>query len=110
MNIPLLNRLREMFGASKHSRYDNDLLAAYMFSFLKEGNAYDDSQLNLYTFDLIEECQTYVFRDRPRQINAIIEAELKMDYDLSDKLVAAVHQQDTDVLCNLVKIRKHIFP
>ena len=98
-----------MFGASKHSRYDNDILASYMFSFLKEGNAYDDARLNLHTFDLIEECQTYVFRDRPSQINAIIEAELKMDYDLCDKLVAAVYQQDTDVLSNLVKIREHIF-
>jgi hypothetical protein len=99
-----------MFGASKHSRYDNDNLAAYMFSFLKEGDAYDNARIDLHTSDLIEECQTYVFRDRPRQINAIIEAELKMDYDRGDKLVAAVHQQDTDVLCNLVKIRKHIFP
>jgi hypothetical protein len=109
MNIPLLNRLREMFYAPKHSRYDSDKLVSYMFSFLKEGSAYDHARLDLNTRDLIEECQTYVFRDRPRQINAIIEAELKTDYDLGDKLVAAVYQQDTEVLCNLVKIRNHIF-
>jgi hypothetical protein len=110
MNIPLLNRFREMFSAPKQSRYDDDALASYMFSFLKEGDTYDNLLLNLSVRDLIEECQTYIFRDRPIQINAVIEAELKEDYDQCDEIIAAIHEQDTTVLCNLVKIRKHIFP
>jgi hypothetical protein len=109
MNIPILNRLHELFGSPNQSCYANDMLASYMFSFLEEVDAYDDLKLPLDVRDLIEECQTYVFSDRPAQINIAIEAELGEDYNRYDEIIAAIYEQDTAVLCNLVKIRNHIF-
>lgn len=97
-----------MFGAHKQSRYANDSLATYMFSFLREDMC-EDLFVTVEVLDLIEECKTYVFRDRPLQVNAIIEAELNEDYALCDELAVEVHQQDTTVLCNLVKIRNYIY-
>ena len=108
MNIPIANRIKEMFSAAKDSRCINDNLTAYMFSFLKE----DMSEvlcMSIEVQDLIEECQTYVFRDRPLQINSAIEAELREDYATCDELMADIYRQDTAVMCNLVKIRNHIY-
>lgn len=109
MNIPLLDRLCEMFGARKESRYANDKLAAYMFSFVKEGDRYDELYTNLEVRDAIEECQTYIFRDRPLQVNAIIEAELEGDYDTCEELINDLWRQDTATMCNLVVTRNYIY-
>ena len=98
-----------MFSAPKQARYDDDNLATYMFSFIKEGDAYDNSQLSIEIRDLLEECQTYIYRDRPLQINAAIEAELEDDTDSYCELMEVIYEQDTATLCNIVKIRNHIF-
>lgn len=108
MNIPIANRIKEMFSASKDSRCISDNLTAYMFSFLKE-DTHEDLCVSVEVQDLIEECQTYIFRDRPLQINSAIEAELSEDYEACDELMADIYQQDTAVMCDLVKIRNYIY-
>jgi len=109
MNIPILNRLREMFKAERPERYENDALASLMFIFVKEGNGYDDQDLGIAVHDIIEECQTYIYRDRPLQVNAMIEAEINGEYDEADYIAKSIYEQDTIVMCNLVKIREYIY-
>lgn len=109
MNIPILTRIREMFEADKPKCYGEDPIAAYLFSFVTE-DILSVLSLNVEIADVIEEIHTYIYRDRPLQVNDIIKAEINGDYENLSQFVEDLRKHDTTALCNLVKIREYIIP
>ena len=108
MNIPLFERFKEMFSSHKEDKNTNDSLTAYMFNAVIEYGSYDHISYDLYVRDTIENCLTYIQTDRPRQINKIIEKELN-GIDTAEEY-KDLQEQDTYILCEIVKIRDYIFP
>jgi hypothetical protein len=109
MNIPIITRIREMFVKDTHHCSIEDKLVSYVFSFIKDENTYENDWFaSLEVLDIIEECKTYIYRDRILQINASIEAELNGDTETSDDLLRNIHQQDTAVMIDIIKIRQHL--
>jgi hypothetical protein len=108
MNIPILNRIQEMFDAEKPKCYNGDPIKSYLFSCITE-DILSKLSVNVEIADAIEEIQTYIFRDRPLQVNDIIKAELNGDYENMSEFTEDLYRQDTAVLCNIVKIRNYIY-
>lgn len=98
-----------MFRANKESRYD-DPAASYLFGLLSNhpyAPTFDAISI-LTDRDILEECYTYIHRDRPLLVNECIEHEL-LDTDEVDDLKASLKKADTHYLCRLIENRSYLY-
>ena len=110
MNIPILDRLLQMFGARKETTYA-DALSAHMFEAIKHHSDAPtfDSVRNLSHRDILEECYTYAHRDRPLQVNGIIEYNLLGDIESYDEATESLRLSDSRYMKSLIEVRNYIF-
>jgi hypothetical protein len=59
--------------------------------------------------DVLEECYTYVYRDRPLQVNRIIEHQLLGDLDAYDEASDSLKTSDSYYMKSIIDARSYIF-
>lgn len=109
MNIPIVNRFKEMFGASPSVVYE-DPVSSYLFSLLEnhEDAPTFDHIVNAHDRDVLEECYTYIIHDRPLMVNKVIELEMLESNDMIDNREALV-KADTYYLGLLIQTRSYFY-
>jgi hypothetical protein len=110
MNIPIIDRLSQMFSTLKQSAYD-DACTAYMLEAIKhhpDAPTFESIASIAYR-DVLEECYTYVHRDRPLQVNRIIEHQMLGDLDAYDEATESLKMSDSYYMKSIIDVREYIF-
>ena len=111
MTTSVLARIQEMFAAPQSS--SGDVILEEMFKSvltIAESNQFKDKSKwkhSTESLDFIEECLIYITRDRPRQVDAIIEAEL--EGVATNYLTCYLEEDDLRNLNGIMEYRKIIF-
>lgn len=107
MNIPLLDRLSNMFCAKDCEKYPwADDLSSYIFTYFlsyKNSPDFKNHVHDIVTDDTIEEIHAYLTADRPRLVNKIIENEVKNKGTAED--LYDLYAQDNMYLTLIIKFR-----
>lgn len=98
-----------MFTAAPEVVYE-DPVSSYLFGLLEnhEDAPTFDHIVNLHDRDVLEECYTYIIRDRPLMVNKVIELELLESDDMLDEREALV-KADTYYLGLLIQTRSYFY-
>lgn len=109
MNIPIVNRFKEMLRAKQEIVYE-DTISSYLFGLLEnhEDAPTFDHVVNQQDRDVLEECYTYITNDRLKMINKMIELELLESEDIDDHREALI-KADTYYLNLLIQIRSYLY-